>query len=403
MPGLDRTTSFDAYWGGALADTRRLHVPAVPRVDLASPLLTESDVSATLRAMARTPHDAFIVDSLRAFSGQAKQPGIETTILHNPPPETGFAAWFYTVFPHGNVGLVLNRCERWNSDLGGRVASFLKPLELRFPGKIFEHELSFFIGDYSETPLGIHIDAEVDAFHYVLGPAARRLYAWPPDVYEAAKRPRMITEELLKSSSTCVYRIAPHQTFLLPAKRFYHVGANDGFTVSFAVAIFGRTPEEYQRSVGPRVGFGSEKAGWVPPRPVDATLTEYVIDGTAISELDRAYLRTRSNASLVNPPIPEVLGASVRLTDRFQRVTPFPIVWVATSGRIEVFARGQAFSVPERNWVRELLRRMNDVAPFGLGALLELEGVPNANVVSTFLSRLLDNGAMRLHNHVAER
>ena len=95
------------------------------------------------------------------------------------------------------------------------------------------------IGNYDETPFGVHVDDAADrVLHFNLGPAAKVMSLWPRDEYLArykddAARPVRSVD----SAKSEAHLMLPGSCFLLPAD-YYHVArSNEGVSVVVALAL----------------------------------------------------------------------------------------------------------------------------------------------------------------------
>lgn len=140
--------------------------------------------------------------------------------------------------PDGDTtfSIIINRAEELSKELNVFLQNKFRDSIGEFLRKNILLESTYFISNYKYTPFGIHKDDISNALHFNLTNQSRKMILWEDEQIQDENLKDIIEIELLEKKGLH-FDIDNKQSYFLPAQNFYHIGKNNGFNVSYAVAF----------------------------------------------------------------------------------------------------------------------------------------------------------------------
>ncbi|GGD29585.1 hypothetical protein [Pontibacillus salipaludis] len=314
--------------------------------------------------------------SLRIYvDGEARE-DLTEYILNNPPSSfSELEKWGEEKFKDQDFLVILNRVEKWNDSIVTWCDDLFKDAKGQINDELLHLEVTYFIGNTTYTPFGVHIDEISDALHLNLGPHNRYMYLWDPEVYKKLRGSSLpLTNpdnNFLAHSNR--HLIQPDNWFFLPASKYYHIGENNDFTVSLAIALIkydedtllqkicssNKQESNIDLSIIVKRVLEEEfhrEDGIIPLREISQSTEDQ------IKEVTKYILRIRSNLGFRVPTNTNTNDASVLSNWEYNSYSinqPFKILTLETDEEINLFARGNTISLIKNNSVIEIVRQLN--------------------------------------------
>lgn len=176
---------------------------------------------------------------IRIFSEGEFCPDLESKALSTIEVEDeDIIDWLKNLSSREDIFLAINKVDYWHEEMARWCAQLFKEIENDFKNELLHLEVTYFIGNPRYTPFGVHIDEVSDALHLNLGPNDRSMVLWDKETYVqcTGSTQSMFDPDAILSKGT-EYQIKKGQWFYLPASRYYHIGVNNGFSLSLAIAL----------------------------------------------------------------------------------------------------------------------------------------------------------------------
>jgi 50S ribosomal protein L16 3-hydroxylase len=294
--------------------------------------------------------------------------------------------------------LLLNSCQRHSPLLWRRTRQFLKPLLALIPA--YATSPALFLGNYSQTPYGIHRDPS-SLFLFVLH-GRKRLRVWPgqafldaerakpPRAYQSLRHLRPDVDEAAAQEEALVLEGGTGDVLFCPST-YWHIGESvEGLSLSVNAGltpvlpgeeIWARLSAEVDRRMREHLEASPllltlhdlpEAAGTIPVSAKRAMeeLAQASESATLRHALEVSWLNTVTAGGCQPPPPPLPWR---RLEDEVVVCADpaFPIRWLpAPDRKIVLSAGGASFTLPANPRVLQLIERLNGGEATPVGRLI---------------------------------
>ncbi len=346
----------------------------------------------TLLEMSNSVEDTTYKNSLRIYVNGESREDLEEYIIKNPPQSfPSLEEWGKKIFgEEADYLIILNRVEKWHDPIVKWCGDLFHSANGKIHEDLLHLEATYFIGNTTYTPFGVHIDDISDALHLNLGPNKRYMHLWTPELY---KEKRGSLEPLINPNNSFLassdrFEINPNNWFYLPASRFYHVGENTDFSVSLAIALIRFDSETiFKRAI--TEGINKEETNSLDVNQlINNVLKEVVQSRDGIisyekistlnnhieEEVIKYTLRIQSNLGFRVP----TKRTSLDLTDQViwekslvSIMKPFKILTLVKEDKIHIFARGNMISLSKNYSVLSFIKMLNTENSIEFQQLLE--------------------------------
>ncbi|MFJ7941155.1 hypothetical protein ACIQYG_22075 [Peribacillus sp. NPDC096622] len=319
-------------------------------------------------------------NSLRIYvNGEAREDLEEQVLKSVPNSFSDLEQWGKDTFDNQDYLIILNRVEKWYDPIVKWCGELFQDSKGIIDERLLHLEVTYFIGNTTYTPFGVHIDEISDALHLNLGPNKRYMHLWEPDIYRKVRgsllplhNPGGHVLEYAKH-----YQINPNHWFFLPASKYFHIGENTDFSVSLALALI-----KYDEDTIIKRSLKESSLSYNENTPIDvASLLKCIINEEANSEdgvipysklsklnneveekVIEYIFRIRSNLGFKVPTTQgslEFININKWKNSSFSLVNPFKLIVLEKSEKIHLFARGNMISISKNETVLELIRTIN--------------------------------------------
>lgn len=414
---MENSNKMDATWWDAFIDqTNHLHDTTVIK-----DCLDSSETSAMRRNIMEIIADLAKLRTnkygYRVYIEGRQLENNEMLRVYDCPPikNENLDDWVSRAFGNQKFGMIINQGERFNLQLSQSIAKKLKPLldKMGMPteGIIF----TLFIGNYDNTPLGIHLDSPgKSVMHFHLGPGSKKMYTWNTQKYE-----ELVGEE--KHNNQDIQRYLPYASeyafdegdiYFMPEDT-YHVGTQSGLSIAIACWLNNRSnfdfalrlqslfSEQYLKQSKDNLKFDSNTIDDITA--LDTTLRLFEIpphlEQLSFKDLMKEIYRDlryslNSNGGFRTSPFPKTDSAYLKAEDKIQLVKPFKILYRQSlvDNKLYVFVRGIRFELNNYDCLIPFLDAVNNGEIWGVDALLDiLDKDWDSNVGVYILSLLYKN------------
>ncbi|MEL6717264.1 MAG: hypothetical protein AAFP82_00960 [Bacteroidota bacterium] len=267
----------------------------------------------------------------------------------NPPNENDtLKSYHQRIFGNQKAGIFIDQIERFHDTLAQRVAKFVQPLadQLGFPH--FTCTLSLLMGNYGETPFGIHYDfLGGRTFHLILE-GQKEMQSWQrEEVYQiTGQKNRNFywtdKEKLMKYGQK--YSLCKGDLFFLPIHT-YHIGNSSEFNVDFCITIINEdnpkvvkeSLRRYSHQLGEAFHSSTPESDFehhhlsIPDPHQSITLSDLIEDYS---------LRLQSNGGLKY--MPQLLPFTGKLKEKvLQLKNPFKLFYQVKDENLDLYVRGR--------------------------------------------------------------
>jgi hypothetical protein len=316
--------------------------------------------------------------------------------IFDVPPIKGetIEEWSKRVYGDQKFGMIINAGEKFNLELSKFIALKVQPLleKVGLPREGINFTL--FIGNYDNTPLGIHQDSPGEnVIHFHLGPEGKTMYTWNNDEYE-----KLVGE--MKFNNKQVDKYIPFATefafkegdlYFMPQGE-YHVGKNEGLSMALTFWFYNHSKERFANKLNTTVinQFLEKSKDLLKPDKnalddvsgVDSTLELFEIpkalENLSLKDLMReAYRDLRysihSNAGYRTSPTPREEDILFDLEDYIEIEKPYKILYKESldKEKIHVFVRGIKIELNNYDCIKGFIDEINKGNPLRVGLLLE--------------------------------
>lgn len=391
------STKFNSeWWDGFLNTTENMTKTAVLK-----DCLTKEDTSVmrklvleVLAEIARLRTNEF---GYRVFVDDKQLEYNELLKVFDSPPlqEDTIESWSKRVFEDHKFGMIINAGEKFNLELSKFIALKVQPLleKVGLPREGINFTL--FVGNYDNTPLGIHQDAPGEnVIHFHLGPEGKTMYTWDKDEYE-----KLVGE--MKFNNKEVDKYIPYATefafeegdlYFMPQGE-YHVGKNKGLSMAITFWFYNHSKERFANKLNMTVlnQFMQKSRDLLSPDKnhlddtsgVESTLDLLEIPDSisnlSLKDLMReAYKDLRysihSNAGYRTSPIPLEEDVYFEMDEYIELEKPYKILYKESldKEKLQVYIRGIKIEFNNFDCIKDLLDEINKGEPVQVKDLLNL-------------------------------
>ena len=134
------------------------------------------------------------------------------------------------------IGLLLSDIEIYKGSLAARLQSFVSDMIVRVGIPAGDVESTLFVGNYSETPFGIHNDLDCDVITICIE-GRKRMLVWPPEYFEVegGRRNRLrqeVPNPISEFGSDAIVLEAEPGDLMYWPRNWYHVAQGTGEAVA---------------------------------------------------------------------------------------------------------------------------------------------------------------------------
>jgi len=286
-------------------------------------------------------------------------------------------------------GLVLHDFQAYDAQFYLRTREFLNGLAAQLPVH-WTAMTGLFIGNYEQTPFGIHQDP-ANVFDFIIK-GVKRIYLWPEDYFrDPFDKLRDENFAVLRKDATILEGEAGD--ILCWPPNYWHVGESVGnLSISASLSLIpvqlsNRIVNEIKDCIEEAIGPSLNGAAGFPRSASEVENSSDMIAATVrqatnllrrtphnfdfIQSLQATWLNrmTSSGSHLAPPPLPiEILN-----DDYVVRGLPeLPILWITSSdNQIICSANGHSVTVPAAPSVIKLLKELNSGSTLRVGELVK--------------------------------
>ncbi len=411
---------FDSkWWDGFLETTENMSKTSVLK-----DCLTKDDTSVlrtlVLEVLAEIARLRTNEHGYRVFVDDKQLEYNELLKIFDVPPVKGetIEEWSDRVYKGKKFGMIINAGEKFNLELSKFIALKVQPLldKVGLPREGINFTL--FIGNYDNTPLGIHQDSPGEnVIHFHLGPQGKTMYTWDKDEYE-----KLVGE--MKFNNKQVDKYIPFATefafkegdlYFMPQGE-YHVGKNEGLSIALTFWFYNHSKEKFASKLNTTVlnQFLEKSTDLLKPDKnslddvsgVDSTLELFDIpeelENLSLKDLMKeAYKDLRysihSNAGYRTSPIPKEEDMLFKLDDYIAIEKPYKILYKESLNKekIHVFVRGIKIELNNFDCIKGFLDEISKGIPVSVSFLLEILDKDWDNEIGLYiLSELYTNNGI---------
>ncbi|WP_010648712.1 hypothetical protein [Oceanobacillus massiliensis] len=310
-------------------------------------------------------------------------------LLKNDIPDRfeDIKTWCENIFEGHNFLILINKAEKWNDLLAQKFSSEFHDINSEIDKTPVHLEATYFIGNSKYTPFGAHIDDISDAFHYNLGPDRREMILWDRETYiksRGSNAPLQNPENLIEYGNR--FPIDCMQKFFLPARNYYHVGVNNSFNISFALAFIKYDIKEYMQQ---SILMKAKELG-IEYKKVENYIEEHIYKGELKAEglgydLGRFSIGEAITENVMNliskGGFREAPFANDNIDDidekiKIVRKVPFQAYTLSKGNQIFVFVRGTKIQLPKKSEFLLLINKINSNIELKFGDLIKESELP---------------------------
>lgn len=359
--------------------------------------------------------------SLRIYvNGEARE-DLDDYVLSNLPSSfSELEKWAKETFRNDEFLIILNRVEKWHDPIVKWCGEFFQESDGKMNEKLLHLEVTYFIGNTTYTPFGVHIDEFSDALHLNLGPNKRYMYLWNPELYKSLRgsaQPLPNPGNNILSNAE-KHLINPFEWFFLPASRYYHVGENKDFSVSLAFAllkyddktmierVFQGNSELKNRAFNLDVSLIIDNILNELKKNKDGIISFEAYNSTddIEEEVIKYILKIRSNAGFRVPtsnPSEILFLDFTSWKDAVYSISrPFRVLVLESNGDMHIFARGNRMSLKRNESILDVIRTINSGEAIDVFNLIEKLGDSlSEKSLYTFFEKLYQCGVLKISDY----
>lgn len=285
-------------------------------------------------------------------------------------------------------GLVLPELQEYHPQFYLRTREFLSGLaaQVRMRWRAMP---GLFVGNYEQTPFGIHQDP-ANVFDFIIE-GGKRIYLWPEDYFRDSFD-KLRDSDFAKLRRDATVLEGKTGDVLYWPGRYWHVGESLGelsIGVSLAlipVQLSYVILDEITNQIDDEVEASLNRDGGFPNTASDVEQSPRMIAAT-VRQATRSLSRAQHNPDLIqsiqvswlnymtsggSDPAPRPLPLEILKDEYCVRAIPeLPLVWIAGSDdQIICSANGHSFAMPGAPAIARLLKELNDGATLQVGELI---------------------------------
>ncbi len=347
-------------------------------------------------------------------------------ILDTPPmAEETIEEWSKRVFGEKKFGMIINVGEKFNLALSKLIALKVQPLLEKVGMPREGINFTLFIGNYDNTPLGIHQDAPGEnVIHFHLGPQGKTMYTWDKSEYE-----QLVGEK--RSNNKDVDTYIPYATefsfkegdlYFMPQGE-YHVGKNEGLSMALTFWFYNHSKVKFADKLNNVVmnQFLVKSDDLLKPdnnplndvSGVESTLEllnipEHLENLTLKELMKEAYKDLRysihSNAGYRTSPFSKEEDILFDIDDFIEIEKPYKILYKESINKekLHVFVRGIKIELNNFDCIKSFINTINIGKPLKVGDLLtKLDKEWDPEIGLYILSEIYKNHGIALVRELA--
>lgn len=304
--------------------------------------------------------------------------------IYDSPPlnNEGVREWTERVFIGKKFGMIINLGEKFNLKLSKNIALKTQPYlkKIGFPrdGVNF----SIFIGNYKQTPLGIHKDPPgQDVMHFHLGPGKKTMYTWSKNKYENLIKNNKFKKQDIKGLTplSTEYTFKEGDMYFMTEGE-YHIGMQEDLSMAVTFWRYNHSRQILLRNLSTSIinqflqngedVLNTDKNPLEDISGIEESLDLLKIpDETAnlnFKDLIRnVYKDSRycinSNAGYRTNPLPFNKGVLLNKKDLIQIEEPYRILYKKSisKNKLDVFIRGTKIELNNFDCIKLLIDKIN--------------------------------------------
>lgn len=299
-----------------------------------------------------------------------------------PLPHEDIGDWTARVFGERKYGIIFNRGEKFSDHLSRTMALKLQPLIERIGMPTEGFLFTVFIGNYDNTPLGIHKDlAGKSVMHFHLGPGGKTMHTWDDEPYSthAAADPDHAKSLAHHAHYAQSHEFSEGDIYFMPENRF-HIGTQSGLSVGIACwcnnrsvqdmatrlfTLFARDHVRESAAMLKADPAGLEETGGIEP-VLDLYDFPPELEHASMKDVFRYVYRDLryalwSNGGLRNGPLPRRDRVTIRENSLVQAEVPYRMRhYLSADGRrLSLFARGTRLEMNNNPAIVRVVTRIN--------------------------------------------
>jgi hypothetical protein len=312
-----------------------------------------------------------------------------------PLPHEDIGDWTTRVFGKRKYGIIFNRGEKFSDHLSRSMVLKLGPLidKIGMPTEGFL--FTIFIGNYDNTPLGIHKDLPgKSVMHFHLGPGPKTMYTWDDQPYSthAAADPSNAKQLAKHAHYSLSHTFDEGDIYFMPENRF-HIGTQSGLSVGIACWCNNRSVQDMTTRLFTLFArdYIRSSPAMLKADPSDLNNTDHIeqvldlydmpkelADATMKDVLRYVYRDLRyalySNGGLRNGPLPRKDRITLRENSIVQVEHPYKMLhYASTDGsRLSLFSRGTRLEMHFNPAIIRIVERINQGEAASIKELEEL-------------------------------
>lgn len=393
-------------WDRIIAESDMLENPLIYREYFSKPIFNEVFVKRILVSSLQestSSTSSILRAGTRVYLDNISNESFLACLRENlPRDDESIREYFTRMMGKKDFCLIIHHAEYFDDEVAQMAYKFMAPLIEKYGTPQITFECGFIIGNYKNTPFGVHHDTNGRTLHFNIGPCKKMMYTWDrEDVWRitGAKRAGYSDpDQILKlTQNSTIYELDDRDLFFLPIHQ-YHFASTNGFSIDFVITFEKNNSTTVLRkslaSLGNRIVESKEDY-----YDFNKTLNFSDIDDKWLQQTIREYtLRTQSNLGFVVAPkkkkfdIPPDLYDS---EDRIRQFSPYPILLDRKEGYLQIFARGSLISTIDSNEIVEFISDLNSGKNFPLRDVIRLkEQFSSDGSFYKFIQRLYESGSI---------
>lgn len=346
---------------------------------------------------------------------------MENKIFPNSPNEyESLEEWGTRIFDGKGYGIIINSGEKFNEKLSSDIATKLSPLMQSFGFPVDGINFSIFIGNYDQTPLGIHQDPMGEnVLHFHVGSSSKEMLTWDEDLYVSKFKNENHNKHDYQSiiNYATKHLIEEGDLYFMPHGE-YHIGVQGGFSIAITVWFYNhsnnRLMYNYIEKLFTEIKINDSKNTIIYPinskkdyrakfeeitqksaknELFDKTLSEAMYE----IFLDKQYC-LESNAGYFQTPFENKEKEELCINDKVSFKKPYKVLYHYDEKNpkiIYLYIRGVKYKLNRINGIEELIEKLNNNNIVEIKALFQIfENNYKFEVLETLLNLFQSNNLL---------
>lgn len=394
------------FWNNLITESNTLENSYLYKEYFTKPIFDESVVKKILLSS--------LLESTNSTSS-LKRPGTRVYINNNtndaflnclkenlPYHQESIRDYFLRMMGNKDYCVIIHHAEYFDEEVTQFAHRIMAPLLEKYGTPQITFECGFIIGDYKNTPFGVHHDTNGRTIHFNLGPHEKYMYTWDrSEVWEIAgikkagyTDPVLISKLLSKAT---VHKLNDKDLFFLPIHQ-YHFASTDGFSIDFVITFEkNNLPTIIRKSLAhmnARI-VDNEEDYKDSNRELCFSKNDELWLQTVIQEYS---LKLQSNLGIVVPPKKRNFDFKDDLFDsnlKISRYNPFPLLLIKKDNYLQVFSRGYIITISDSIEIIKFISGLNDGQIFPLREVKFLkQQFHSEDSFYKFIQKLYESGSV---------